>query len=380
MDNKFSAIRHKTSNRVLTAVGIVALGLMVAGCGGGGGSNNLEVSPTPTPGVVTTSLRQTNLVSDQAGVAARRDANLVNPWGLVVGPSGNLQVADNGTGVATAYTSAGNLSTPTIRIPTAAGQTGAGKPTGIVVNNSSRFFVPNGSKSAPGTFIFAGEDGTISVWNASIDPITATRAVDRSNTGAVYKGLAIASSGTVSTLYAANFHSGAIDIFNDTFTYIRSFSDSTIPAGFAPFNIQNINGRLYVTYAKQEAPQNEDDQPGAGNGFVDVFDIAGHLLKRLVSQGQLNSPWGLALAPAKFGNFSNALLVGNFGDGRINAFDVNTGKFLGTLKNAQGNPITISGLWSLAFANANGGSGSTLFFTAGTGDEKHGLFGKLELS
>ncbi len=259
-------------------------------------------------------------------------------------------------------------------------------PTGIVFNSTSDFVVGHGNTS-PALFIFATEDGTISAWNGSAGN-NAVLEVDNTNTdpntSPVYKGLALASTGSANFLYATNFRDGTVDVFDTNFTKVTlgqngfgTFTDPNLPAGYAPFGIQNINGNLYVTYALQDSAKH-DDVKGAGHGFVDVYNPNGVLVQRLISQGALNSPWGLAVAPANFGTFSNDLLVGNFGDGTINAFNLNTGAFLGTLVNATNTPLAINGLWGLAFGNnATAGSANTLFFASGLNDEANGLFGSL---
>jgi uncharacterized protein (TIGR03118 family) len=339
--------------------------------------------------------QQTNLVSDLPNIAAHQDANLVNPWGLSHGPTTPWWVSDNGTGKSTLYNGQGQafpLASPlVVTIPppanSPAGTTAA--PTGNVFNGTSGFVVSTASGSGPSRFIFATEDGTISGWNPSADPTHAILVVDRSTVsqggfvGAVYKGLAIAS--TASTfIYATNFRFGTVEMFDSSFNRVKSFTDSklanTCPLPnqcYAPFGIQNIHGNLYVTFALQDAAHH-DDVSGPAHGFVDVFDTSGNLIRRLISHGRLNSPWGLALAPADFGLFSNALLVGNFGNGRINAYDLNTGEFLGQLRDQTNTPITIDGLWALGFGNdANAGKHNELFFTAGINDEADGLFGKI---
>jgi uncharacterized protein (TIGR03118 family) len=245
-----------------------------------------------------------------------------------------------------------------------------GKPTGTVFNGTSGFKV-NG---APAHFIFDSEVGTITAWAAGTQAVTEATTPD-----AVYKGLAIASKGSATLLYAANFHTGKIDVFNDAFaptTVPGGFVDPTLPSGFAPFNVQEIAGRLVVAYAMQD-PNSADELAGPGLGYVDVFDTGGHLLRRLISQGQLDAPWGLAVAPRHFGRFSGDLLVGNFGDGAINAYDPRTGSFRGALMNKDGNRILINGLWALRFGNGVIGTPQTLLFTAGIGDEEHGLFGAI---
>lgn len=334
---------------------------------------------------------QTNLVSDIPGVARFTDPNLVNPWGLSHSPDGPWFVSDNGTGLATAYRGNGKAAPFVITIPLPPGSTSQhSAPTGNVFNNSNGFVITEGNRARPSQFIFATEDGTISGWNPNVDLSNAILKVDRSTAklgvpGAVYKGLAIGRSGSSNFIYAANFRFGTVEMFDENFQLVRSFTDPQLSNDcplpnqcFAPFGIQNIRGKIYVTFALQDA-EKEDDVAGPGNGFVDVFDTNGNLLRRLISQGQLNSPWGLTLAPHNFGRFSNALLVGNFGDGHINAFNPRTGDFLGQLLNRRGNPIVIEGLWGLGFGNgALAGERDTLFFAAGIGDEEHGLFGSIE--
>ena len=277
-------------------------------------------------------------------------------------------MADNGTDVSTLYSGAIHKSIP-VTLPLVVGIPG-GAPTGVVFNGTPGFKV-NG---APAHFIFDSEAGTITAWNAGTMAVT-----EATTPGAIYKGLAIASKGSTTMLYAANFHAGTIDVFNDSFAPVTvpgGFADPNLPAGFAPFNVQEIAGRLVVAYAKQDADA-EDEVAGAGLGYVDVFDTSGHLLRRLISQGALNAPWGLAIAPRHFGPFSGDLLVGNFGDGAINAYDPRTGAFRGTLENKDGNQIKVDGLWALRFGNGVIGTPQTLLFTAGIGDEAHGLFGEI---
>lgn len=317
--------------------------------------------------------QQKNFVSDIPGLARFTDPNLVNPWGIAFGPQTRFQVADNGTGVSTSYDSEGRLSPRVITIPLPKGAKGRAAPTGIEFNDTDRFVVSKKGRSAPSRFIFATEDGTISGWNPDVDPHNAILVVDRSSQEAIYKGLARVDN----LLFATNFHAGFVEVFNSKFHLVHSFTDKSLPAGYAPFGIHNINGLLYVTFALQDANR-EDDVAGPGNGFVDVFTPDGHLVKRLIARGALNSPWGLAFAPDKFGPFSNALLVGNFGDGRINAYDLRTGKFLGTLRDKHGNPIVNEGLWAITFGNGtSAGAQDTLFFTAGLNDEQNGLFGSI---
>ena len=332
--------------------------------------------------------QQTNLVSDLPNIAQFQDPNLLNPWGLSHSPTSPWWVSDNGAGVSTLYNGDGTARSLVVTIPPPAGSPPGttSAPTGNVFNGTSGFVVTEGGKSGSSFFIFATEDGTISGWNPGVDPTHAVLAVDRSGVGAgaVYKGLAIGSDGSGTFIYATNFRFGTVEMFDSNFKLVLSFTDpklaNTCPLPnqcYAPFGIQNIGGNLYVTYALQDVAHH-DDVSGPAHGFVDIFDTNGNLIQRLVSHGRLNSPWGLALAPADFGRFSNDLLVGNFGDGRINAIDPNNGAFLGQLSVQPGNPITIDDLWGLAFGNgASAGGTNELFFTAGINDEADGLFGTI---
>jgi uncharacterized protein (TIGR03118 family) len=378
----------------LAAIGLAGSLAVLAGCTG---DNNTPVLMGSAQYLLT------KMVSDTAaGGGAVTDADLTNPWGIAFSPTGPFWIADNVSGKATLYDGSGVKQSLVVNLPTPTALTG-GAGTGQVYNGTNNAFVVNGS---PALFIFATEDGTILAWNANTGT-TALIKADNSQviynlpggpvTGAVYKGLAMGSNASGNFLYATNFRAGKIDVFNTNFASVNlsgSFTDPNgIPAGFAPFDIQNINGSLYVTYAMQNGVKH-DDVSGPGNGLIDVFDTNGNFIKRLVvgsafggTVSALNSPWGLALAPANFGKFSNALLVGNFGDGHINAFDPNTGALLGTLLDSNNNPIVIPGLWALSFGNGGqAGSASDLFFTAGIGDapnfttnlETHGLFGRLQ--
>jgi uncharacterized protein (TIGR03118 family) len=342
----------------------------VMGCGSGGGNSN-----TQTP-----RFQQTNLVSDQAGVAPMQDTNLVNPWGLAVNPTGNFWISDNGTGLSSVYSGDvnGSALVRNSLVVTVPGDV----VTGQVYNGTTDFMVTNGVSSGPALFIFSSESGRITGWNPTVSPITSAQN-GATVAGAVYKGLAIGNVSFANYLYAPNFSAGTIDVFNSNFikvTLTGTFTDPTLPAGFAPFNIQNLNGKLYVTYAKQDAAH-EGDVAGPGNGYVSVFDMNGNFIKRLVSGGNLNSPWGLAIAPSTWGQYAGSLIVGNFGDGHINVYNSSTGAFIGQAMNAAGNPITIDGLWALAPGNGSvSGDLNALYFTAGTYGETHGLFGKLTLA
>ncbi len=309
---------------------------------------------------------QVNLVSSPPTHAIRADPNLVVPWGIAFGPNGPFWISDKGSGVSTLYRGLGKPIPLVVTIPPAAGSTVPGSPTGIVFNGTSDFSVTEGASSGPSLFIFDTLDGTISGWSPQVDLTHAILAVDNSASRASYTGLAIASTSSGNFIYAANFTAGVVEMYDGSFSLVNSFTDSTLPVGFAPFGIQNIGGNLYVTFANQNF--------SGVSGFVDVFDTSGNLIKQFAAQGTLNSPWGLALAPDHFGQFSNDLLVGNLGDGRINAFDPSTGNFLGQLQDRHGNPITIEFLWALTFGNGHlAGQRHVLYFTAGIG-----LFGRLQ--
>jgi uncharacterized protein (TIGR03118 family) len=321
------------------------------------------------------------LVSDGSIPADHTDPDLVNPWGIAASPTSPMWVADNETGVATIYNGAGVKQSLVVTIPPPAGGAPPSHPTGIVASTGNDFVVSNGTVSGPSRFIFATEDGTIAGWAPNVDATHAIIAVDNSASGAIYKGLALSGTGSGRFLYAADFHHNRIDVFDSSFhavTTVGGFADPKIPDHYAPFGIQNILGNLYVTYAKQDEA-GEDDVTGAGFGFVNVFDANGNRIRRFASRGTLNAPWGVALAPADFGRFSNTLLVGNFGDGRINAFDLATREFRGQLRTAEHTPVEIDGLWGIAFGNGVAGQPvNTLFFAAGPDDEEHGVYGRID--
>jgi uncharacterized protein (TIGR03118 family) len=321
---------------------------------------------------------QTNLVSDLPGLAQLTDPDLVNPWGLAAGPTTPAWVADNGTDKATIYPGFVNGS-PIVKAPLVVSIPG-GAPTGQVFNPTPGFVVQSGTSSGPARFIFDSEAGLVTGWNPGVPPASTQAQVGAAVPDAIYKGLAIASTTAGTFLYAADFHNARIDVFDQGFNLVHlsgSFTDPAIPRGFAPFNVQELGGVLYVAYAKQDADA-EDEVAGQSLGFVDVYSTSGQLLRHLIQRGQLDAPWGLALAPAGFGRFSGALLVGNFGNGRINAYDPQTGEFLGRLHHENGRPIEIEGLWALRFGNGITGNPTTLLFTAGIDDEAHGLFGAIE--
>ena len=329
----------------------------------------------------------TILVADTAGAgnpygnSAHVDAHLVNAWGIAFNPQGFVWVANAGTSTSTLYDGNGVPQSLVVAIPP--GLAGEAEPTGIVFNASSGFQVTQGGLTGASAFIFAGEAGTISGWSPTVDLNNAILVVDRSAAGAIYKGLAHATQGGADFLYATDFHNGVVDVFDASFTKVTTaagaFTDPNLPAGYAPFGIQAIGNQLYVSFARQDA-QAEDDVAGAGLGAVDVFDTSGALVKRLVAVGgKLNAPWGMAMAPADFGPLSNTLLVANFGDGRINAFDPTTGDPKGTMTRSNGSAVSIDGLWGIAFGNGlNSQPTNTLFFTGGPSDESHGVYGRID--
>jgi uncharacterized protein (TIGR03118 family) len=323
---------------------------------------------------------QKNLVSDIPGFAKVTDPHLVNAWGIDFSTTSPAWVAAAETGVSTLYTGTGGIVPLVVTIPLPPGsEEDNAHPTGLVFDGTGGFTVSAHGASGSAIFIFATEDGTISGWNPGVDLHNAILAVDNSGTEAIYKGLAIGTKEGKSFIYATNFHSGWVEMYDSNFQWVKSFTDTDVPDGYAPFGIQNINGKLYVTFALQDEDA-EDDVAGPGHGFVDIFDLQGNKIKRLTSHGALNSPWGLALAPANFGQFSGALLVGNFGNGHINAFDPWTGTPLGHMLRPNGRTLEVNGLWGLHFGNgAAAGPTNVLLFTAGPNDESHGLFGSISL-
>ena len=299
----------------------------------------------------------TNLVSNQKGKAKHQDKALVNAWGMSFFPGSPFWISDNGTGLSTLYDNQGVKQSLVVTIPPASG-TGLGSPTGQVANGTKDFKVSGN----PALFIFATMDGTISGWNSGSSAVIAVRAPS----GTVYSGLAIGQSKGANFLFAADEAHNKVDIYNGSFKLVRSFTDKKL-SGFNPYGIQNINGQLFVTFVNSLY----------GNGVVDIFDTTGKLIKTFTKSTHLNAPWGVALAPKNFGPASNALLVGNLGDGRINAFNAKTGQFMTQLKGTTGKVISISGLWALAFGQGGGMNGkpNQLFFTAGPNGYADGLFG-----
>ena len=320
---------------------------------------------------------QKNLVSDIPNLAVTTDPNLVNAWGIAFTPTSPAWIADNGTGLSTLYSGTGSIIPLVVTIAPPKNAEGPATPTGIVFNGGGGFNVTAHDKTGSSLFIFATEDGTISGWSPTVDGTHSILGTDNHEAGAVYKGLAIGTTDDGTFIYATNFNSGWVEMYNSSFGWVKNFTDTDLPMGYAPFGIRNINGKLYVTFALQDEDK-EDDVAGPGHGFVDVFDLNGNKLKRLISHGQLNSPWGLALAPAGFGKFSGDLLVGNFGNGHINAFNIEKGSARGHMLRSNGGTLEISGLWALSFGNGGtAGPTTTLLFTAGPDEESHGLFGTI---
>jgi uncharacterized protein (TIGR03118 family) len=346
--------------RGLALIGVAGLTVWVAaGAGAATQANLYGVNP---------------LVSDSAATAAANaDASLVNGWGLTAGPTTPWWAANNSTSTSTLYNGAGAKQALTVTVP--------GGPTGAVFNGiGTDFVVSQNGKSGAARFLFATQGGSILGWSPGVNANTAVTAIDRSSSGALYKGLAIAND----RLYATDFRNGRIDVFDKAFTLAsRGFTDKRIPKGFAPFGIQALGGNIFVTYARQDAAK-KADVPLPGQGYVDEFTPDGALVAHVVNSGKKNAPlnaaWGLALAPADFGAFSGDLLVGNFGNGRISAYTRRGARWVykGQLRRANGTPIALDGLWSIAFGNgAAAGPTTTLYFLSGPGGEKHGLFGSI---
>ncbi|MGN6795455.1 MAG: TIGR03118 family protein [Streptosporangiaceae bacterium] len=337
--------------------------------------------------------RQINLVSDQHGKAKLTDHDLVNAWGLAASPGTNkkpgtpLWVADNGSDKATLYQGNGPMAVSKVGLVVHV--TGAA-PTGQVFNADQSAFVVKDKMGHSGSalFLFDTENGTIDGWSPGVNPngsgpSVVTEVARNNGANAVYKGLAVAMLHGKSFLYATNFRSGRVEAYNSRFKPVELrgglFVDPRMPAGYGPFGIAEIMGKLYVSFAKQDATLH-DDVAGRGHGFVDVFTNSGRFVRRLVTRGALNSPWGLALAPRSFGRFGGELLVGNFGNGHINVYNPVTGKHLGQLRRPNGMPIVIDGLWGLRFGNGNAAKTNQLIFSAGPDDESHGLLGKIVVS
>jgi uncharacterized protein (TIGR03118 family) len=351
----------------------------------------LEGRLTPSTAIV-----QTNLVSDdtQFTPAQVQDPNLVNPWGLAASPTGEWWVANQGTGTSTLYKTSTSPVTPlslVVGVPPNSTASPHGTPTGTVFNTSGKGFnVSENGNTGSSVFLFDTVDGTISGWNPNVDRNNAI--VEVNNPGAIYLGLAIATHHDDTFLYAANFARGTIDVYDQKWQPVTTppgnFTDPNLPSDYHPFNVQAINNQLYVEYAPVDKVLAGQADPG--DGAVDVYNAEGQLEQRLILPGDthLVDPWAVAMAPPNFGSFSNDLLVGNFGSGTINAFNPHSGRFVGQLEDANGQPITITHLWALEFGNGGtAGPTNTLYFTAGLtshlapgNNPFHGLFGSLEVA
>jgi uncharacterized protein (TIGR03118 family) len=348
---------------------------------------------------------QTGLVSSVPGLTPHTNANLLNPWGFAETPQGQFRVAANAAGESLLIDARGNVHGQPVVLPTPSDSPpgSVAAPNGTVLNTTSDFVISHGGRSAPATFLFSTEDGTIIGFNPKVDHTAGVIAADLSDSGAVFKLLAPGTNAHGNVLFATDFHNDRVDIFDKNFQVVGAFTDPGPHAGFAPVGVKDINGTLFVSYAKQLAPDNHDDEEGPGNGFIDEFTPDGAFVKRLATGSaldpnglpQLNSPIGMAVAPANFGKFSSkpgapVLLIGNFGDSHVSAFDQNTGRFLGQLSDAHGQPLVlnggfketnIKGLWGIGFGNGHGGADSnTLFFAAGINQESDGLFGKVTVA
>jgi uncharacterized protein (TIGR03118 family) len=331
---------------------------------------------TGRPAQADLEVNQTDLVTDNQSVnaASVTDPNLQNPWGISFSAGSPFWVSDNAIGLTTLYKVVPNTNATTIQTiggqPVTIPPAGTGSPTGQANNSNAAAFHGD-------NFLFVSEDGTISGWRGALGN-TAETFVAASATN-VYKGVALGTVNGTEFMYAANFRTGHIDVIagSGSATVTGTFTDPNIPAGYAPFNVQNIGGKLYVSYALQDGAKH-DDVAGAGHGYVDEFDLNGNFIARIASQGTLNSPWGMTIAPASFGSLAGDLLVGNFGDGKISAFNLGTDSFVGMLDNITGQPLAIPGLWDITTGNgASAGSTQSVYFTAGPNDETDGVFGVL---
>ncbi len=349
-----------------------SVALLLHGCGGGGPANTLPSNITTLPGYV-----QTSLVSDQVGLGQILDANLISPWGIIYSPTGNWVVPNAANGTATVYT--GGVPNGTIAAANQNFKIPFGGATGAAFNPSTDFKITNGAVTAPSTFIVVSVAGWICGWNATVSSSVAIAATTITN--AIYTGVAVGNNLAGNFIFATDFSNGTIDVFDKDFalvTLTAGLKDPTIPPAFHPFGIQNIGGKLYVTYAKYD-PSGQTDVPAPGNGYVDVYDTSGNLLSQLVAGGNLNSPIGVAVAPATFKAAANMLLVANYGDGMINVYDPKTGAYIGSLSIDNQTPISIPGLRCLMFGNgASAGAVGSLYYTAGPRSQPHGQFGRID--
>lgn len=371
------------------------LGVALASCGGSGDSGGSSAAYTPpvattpappvssTPPATTAAFLATDVVADSGTGAAHIDPKLLNAWGIAFNPTGFVWVANQGSSTSTLYDGKGVAQSLVVAIPPGAG--GNAGPTGIVYNGTQDFKVSKSGVSGVAAFIFVGTGGTVSGWSPAVDRTNAVTMVDTAANGAgpaAYTGLTLSNYAGVNYLYAADFRNGRVDVYDPAWQKVTlpggSFNDPNLPSGYAPFGIQAIGDRIYVTYA-QHAPSGPRENLGPGLGIVDVFSASGALVRRFAGNGALNAPWGVALAPAGFTGFANMLLIGNFGDGKINVFDPASGAMVGTLAKADKTPIAIDGLWGIGFGNGlNDQPANTLFYAAGPGDGAHGVYGRID--
>ncbi|HKE15292.1 MAG TPA: TIGR03118 family protein [Kofleriaceae bacterium] len=361
---------------ICLGLGILLLGAAPA-CGDDNTSDDTggDDGGTGDGGTVATGYEETDLLSDVQDEAPKLDVNLQNPWGLAFGDDTVFWISNQASATATICDESGAaVGGGDVTVPQG--------PTGVVYNTDEEgFFIGSGTAAAGSEFIFATVGGGLFGWSPDADPTAAIQAVDASDVGASYTGLAQADSGSESLLYSADFHNAQVAVYDADFNPVDlgpdAFVDPDLPDGFAPFGIHNVDGQLFVTFAQQDENA-EEEVEGPGLGYVSEFDSDGTFVRRVMSEGELNAPWGVAMAPDDFGDFSGALLVGNLGDGRITALDPDSGDVLGQLTDADGAPIAIEGLWAIAFGNGlDAGQTDELYFTAGIGDEAHGLFGRL---
>ena len=388
-------------NRVSACVSLGLLGaLSLVACGGGGSGAASSTSNNPSAAPVGSGFADSALVSDKAGVVATTttiDASLSNPWGVAIAPGLPFWIADNNSNVSTLYSGTGAIQTDAITgmndvgiaIPASAAGVPA-NPTGQIYNGGGGFLIPTSAGQESALFIFDGEGGTIAAWANGSGAAAVTAYDDGVANGAnhaVYKGLAVGTVNGATFLYATDLHNNKVDVFDTQFTKPAAmqgkFVDPTMPSGFVPFGIMALNDQLYVSYTKQDAAKH-DETTGAGLGYVDVFDFSGNFVNRFASAGALNAPWGMAIAPAGFGSLAGDLLIGNFGDGKVNVFAPNgtaLATSMGPLTVSNGGTITIPGLWSLVFGNGDSDKPlTTLFYTAGFADQTDGVFGSIAVT
>lgn len=372
MQTRFRAPARRGARLMSVLLCGACVGAALVSCGGDDNDDQSPANPPAPPALSTFSAGA--VVADTAGAAAHLDTNLLNGWGIAFNPTGFVWVANQGSSTSTLYDGRGNPQTLVVSVPAGAG--GSAGPAGIVYNGTQDFRVSAGATSGVAAFIFAGTGGTISGWSPAVDRLRAITTVDTAANGAAgaaaYTGLTLASYNGVNYLYAADFRNGRVDVYDPAWKKVTlpggGFTDSALPSGYAPYGIQAVGNRIYVTYA-QRAASGPGENRGPGLGIIDVFDPSGAMLNRFATGGVLNAPWGIALAPANFGSAANMLLVGNFGDGAL----------VGVLAKADKTPIAIDGLWGIAFGNGiNEQPTNTLFYAAGPSNGTHGAYGRID--